>query len=604
MNRLKWLSVMMIVSTMPVWPGAAQRQASRNPRRPNVILIITDDQGYGDLGFHGNPVIRTPNLDRLARESARFKHFYVSPVCAPTRASLMTGRYNYRTGVTDTYLGRALMHPDEVTLAEILSAAGYATGVFGKWHLGDNYPMRPIDQGFHQSLTLNGGGIGQPSDPPGGESYFDPILFRNGKPEKSKGYVSDVITDAAMKFIEQNRAKTFFTYLAFNAPHTPLEVPEENYRRYKQMNLKPEDFPGVDKTGGHSIPKNFDAETTARIYGMVENIDENIGRLMAKLDQLEITGDTVVIFLTDNGPQQPRYNAGMLRLKGTAQEGGIRVPFFVRWPGHFEAGRTIDRIAAHIDVTPTLLEICGATKPKRVAFDGASLLPLLDGRKTDWPDRTLFFQWHRGDAPEIYRSFAARSQNYKLVQPLGAGETRLPPRFDFHLYDMAGDPLETKNIAAEKPEIVDKMKREYETWFKDVTGRRDYADSGVSRIFIGSPREDIARLTRQDWRGPQAGWTPKSVGYWEVNVANAGAYRISSRLNKLDKAAVARFSSGKLSLQKDVAAGDEGVVFDAVRLPRGPRRIECFVEQGGVKTGVRDVEVKMIRNYERQAGNK
>jgi arylsulfatase/arylsulfatase A len=167
MNRLKWLSVMTIVLTMPVWPGAAQRQASRNPRRPNVILIITDDQGYGDLGFHGNPVIRTPNLDRLARESARFKHFYVSPVCAPTRASLMTGRYNYRTGVTDTYLGRALMHPDEVTLAEILSAAGYATGVFGKWHLGDNHPMRPIDQGFHLSLTLNGGGIGQPSDPPG-----------------------------------------------------------------------------------------------------------------------------------------------------------------------------------------------------------------------------------------------------------------------------------------------------------------------------------------------------------------------------------------------------------------------------------------------------
>lgn len=484
-----------------------------------IILIITDDQGYGDLGFHGNPLIRTPNLDRLAQESARFKHFYVSPVCAPTRASLMTGRYNYRTGVTDTYLGRALMHPDEITLAEMLSAEGYATGIFGKWHLGDSHPMRPIDQGFQQSLTLNGGGIGQPSDPPGGESYFDPILFRNGKPEKTKGYVSDVITNAAMKFIEQNQAKPFFT----------------------------------------------------------------------------IAGDTVVIFLTDNGPQQPRYNAGMLRLKGTVHEGGIRVPFFVRWPGRFEAGRTIDCIAAHIDVTPTLLEICGVAKPKQVAFDGMSLAPLLEGRKGDWPDRTLFFQWHRGDAPEMYRSFAARSQNYKLVQPLGAGENKLPPHFDFHLYDMVGDPLEMKNIAAEKPEIVEKMKREYEAWFKDVTGKRDYADSGVSRIFIGSPQEDVVRLTRQDWRGSQAGWTPKSVGHWEVNVARAGAYQISARLNKLDKAAVAHFSFGEVSSRKDVAAGAEGVVFDDVRLPKGAWRIECFVEQGGAKIGVRDVEIKKVK---------
>ncbi len=592
MNRWKWLSVMTIVLALPAWPGLAQRQASQNARRPNVLLIITDDQGYGDLGYHGNPVIRTPNLDRLARDSASFKHFYVSPVCAPTRASLMTGRYNYRTGVTDTYLGRALMHPDEVTLAEMLSAAGYATGIFGKWHLGDSYPMRPIDQGFQQSLTLNGGGIGQPSDPPGGESYFDPVLFRNGRAEKTKGYVSDVITDAALKFIEQNRAKPFFTYLAFNAPHTPLETPEKNYQYYRQMNLKPEDFPGLEKTGGHPIPNNFNAETTARIYGMVENIDENIGRLMAKLDQLKIAGDTAIVFLTDNGPQQPRYNAGMLRLKGTVNEGGVRVPFFVRWPGRVEAGREIDRIAAHIDVAPTLLEICGATKPKRVAFDGVSLLPLLVGAKTDWPDRTLYFQWHRGDAPEMYRSFAARSQNFKLVQPLGNGENRLPPQFDFHLFDMAADPLETKNIAAEKPEIVEKMKRDYEAWFKDVTSKRDYADSGVSRIFIGSPREAMTRLTRQDWRGPQAGWTPKSVGHWEVNVVRAGAYRISARLNKLDKTAVARFLCGRISLQKDVAAGTDGVVFEDVRLPIGTGRVECFVEQGGVRIGVRDIEIK------------
>lgn len=295
--------------------------AQTAPARPNVLLIITDDQGYGDLGVHGNPKIRTPNLDRLARESVQFRSFYVSPVCSPTRASLMTGRYNYRTGVVDTYLGRSLMRAEEVTLAEILAAAGYRTGIFGKWHLGDNYPLRAMDQGFQESLVLNGGGIGQPSDPIGGESYFDPLLRRNGVLVKTKGYVSDVITDAALKFIGENRDRPFFAYLAFNAPHTPLEVPERYRDKYKQMGLSREGFPGVKEVGGHPIPQNFDPETTAKIYGMVENIDDNLGRLLRGLDQFKLSDETVVIFLTDNGPQQPRYNAGMFQRKGSTHEG-------------------------------------------------------------------------------------------------------------------------------------------------------------------------------------------------------------------------------------------------------------------------------------------
>jgi arylsulfatase A-like enzyme len=233
---------LLLITVASVLPAVAQRSTSPSRRRPNVVLIITDDQGYGDLGFHGNPKISTPNLDRLARQSVQFQSFYVSPVCAPTRASLMTGRYNYRTGVVDTYLGRSLMHPDETTLAEMLSSGGYRTGIFGKWHLGDNYPMRAIDQGFQTSLTLNGGGIGQPSDPVGGERYFDAILSRNGRWEKTKGYVSDVITDGAIEFIANNRSRPFFAYLAFNAPHTPLEVPAEKYAKYKEMNLRAEDL--------------------------------------------------------------------------------------------------------------------------------------------------------------------------------------------------------------------------------------------------------------------------------------------------------------------------------------------------------------------------
>src|SRR5262245_2707587 len=189
---------------------------------PNVLVIITDDQGHGDLGFHGNPKIRTPHLDQLARQSVQLTYFYVSPVCSPTRSSLMTGRYNYRTGVVDTFLGRSLMYPDEVTLAEMLGAAGYRTGIFGKWHLGDNYPMRPIDQGFQEALVLRGGGIGQPSDPPGGSSYFDPVLQHNGRQEKKAGYCSDVYTDAALEFIKAGSDRPFFVYLPFNCPHAPL----------------------------------------------------------------------------------------------------------------------------------------------------------------------------------------------------------------------------------------------------------------------------------------------------------------------------------------------------------------------------------------------
>src|SRR5262245_56230329 len=364
----------------------AQNNKHLSSGRPNILLIITDDQGYGDLGFNGNPKIRTPNLDKFARQSVALQSFYVSPVCSPTRASLLTGRYNYRTGVVDTYLGRSLMYPDEVTLAEMLASAGYRTAIFGKWHLGDNYPMRAIDQGFQEALTLNGGGIGQPSDPIGGESYFDPILFANGKPRRTRGYVSDVITDAALQFITENRDRSFFTYLAFNAPHTPLEVPDPYYQTYRKMNLRLSDFPAA----GNPIPVDFDPEVTAKIYGMVENIDENVGRVLSKLDELELQKNTVVIFVTDNGPQQARYNAGMLQRKGSTHEGGIHVPCFVRWPGQFTAGHKVDRIAAHIDWVPTLLEVASVKKPASGHFDGVSLLPLLKGETVTWPDRTLF----------------------------------------------------------------------------------------------------------------------------------------------------------------------------------------------------------------------
>lgn len=555
-------------------------------RRPNVLVILTDDQGYGDLGFHGNPKIRTPNLDRLARESVRATYFYVSPVCAPTRASLMTGRYNYRTGVVDTYLGRALMHPDEVTLAEMFRDAGYRTGIFGKWHLGDNYPLRAMDQGFQESLVLKGGGIGQPSDPPGGESYFDPILQHNGKPAKTKGYCSDVFTDAALEFITENRSRPFLVWLAFNAPHAPLQVPENYYRIYREMNLAPGEFPAV----GHPLSAKADPETTAKIYGMVNNIDENVGRLLAKLEGLNLAKNTIVVFLTDNGPQQVRYNSGLLERKGSVHEGGIRVPFFVRWPGRLEPGRTVERIAAHIDLAPTLLEACQLPKSGAVHFDGRSLWPLLKGENVEWPDRTLYFQWHRGDEPELFRACAARSEQFKWVQPLGAGSP-LRTRPAFKLYDMSTDPLELRNIAGEHPDIVERMRRGYEQWFREVSRPRGYAPP---RIHLGAPPENPVVLTRQDWRGPRAGWTTNSLGHWEVKVARAGTFQITLQFAAPKTEATAHFVLGDAKLEGKLTAEATEINLGKVRLVPGDSRLEAWVAAPQETVGVHYVEVKRI----------
>jgi len=547
--------------------------------RPNVLLIMTDDQGYGDLGFHGNPKIRTPNLDRLARESVRFSRFYVSPVCAPTRASLLTGRYAYRTGVVDTFLGRALMYPGEVTLAEMLGSSGYHTGIFGKWHLGDNYPMRTMDQGFQESLVLRGGGIGQPSDPDvaGGESYFDPVLQHNGREIKTKGYCSDIFTDATIDFITKQKDHPFFAYLAFNAPHTPLQVPERDHLPYKSTNFTPEDFP---KTG-HPLPPNIDQDATSRVYGMVSNIDANLGRLFAKLESLGLAEKTLVIFLTDNGPQQARYNGGMRDLKGTVYEGGIRVPCFVRWPGHFTGGKVVEQIAMAFDLTPTILEACEVSPPAEVSLDGRSLLPLLEGKTDNWPDRTIYLQWHRGDAPERLRAFAAESQRYKLLRPESA--TKQPLDRSLELYDMTSDPLELHNIAAQFPEVVARLRASYEAWFQDVGHAHGYAPS---RIVLGAPEENPSTLTRQDWRGPRAGWNPNDQGYWEVDVARSGTYEFKLRFPPRPAPTTVHFELAGVSLQQDLKPNAGECTFDDVSLRPGPSRLQAWIAQGNNTAGV------------------
>ncbi len=536
--------------------------------RPNIILIMTDDQGWAQVGSHGNATIRTPRLDRLAAESVEFTRFYVSPVCAPTRASLMTGRYNYRTGVVDTYIGRAMMHGDEVTLAEMLGGAGYRTGIFGKWHLGDNYPMRAVDQGFQESLVHKGGGIGQPSDPPG-TSYFDPILNHNGVPGKHQGYCTDIFFDAAIKFIEQTRDQPYFVYLPTNAPHSPYDVPESYIEPYRALGLNDKD---------------------ARIYGMITNIDDNVGRLLEHLDKLEERQNTIVIFMTDNGPTTDHFTAGLRAAKASVYEGGIRVPFFLRWPARL-APHQVDRIAAHIDLAPTLLEAAGAAKPEGVVFDGVSLMPLLEGEPGDWPDRTIYIQSHRGNEPQLYRAFAAISQRYKLVQALSFSDP-MPPDAPLELYDIEADPGEQENLAGQFPDVVAAMKQGYEDWFRDVSSTRGYAPP---RIPLGTPHENPVTLTRQDWRVVgKDGWSDDDLGYWEIDNPSAGNFEIVLRFPEQQQAGRAEFKLGGAERKKPVARGASSVVFESVPLEAGPGLLEARLVRGNRTVGVSYVDVKRL----------
>jgi arylsulfatase A-like enzyme len=493
---------------------------------PNVVIIITDDQGYGDLGFTGNPNVKTPVLDKFARESIRFNNFYVSPVSAPTRSSLMTGRYSLRTGVRDTNNGGAIMASSEVTIAEVLKEAGYATGQFGKWHLGDNYPCRPIDQGFDESLMHLGGGMGQPGDITtyfrGDSSYFDPVLWHNGKQEVHKGYCTDIFADEAIRFIEKNKGVPFFCYIAFNAPHTPLQVPAEYYDKYKNI-----DPSKGFKNDGRPFPEmnEKDKEDAKKVYAMVSHIDDNVGKVLANLEELRIANNTVVIFMTDNGPQQRRYVAGMRGLKGTVYRGGVRVPFFIRYPALKKAGTDIEAVAAHIDVLPTIASICNAKLPEGTKTDGTDLLPLMTGTKKELPERSLFFYWTR-HSPEMYTNIALMKGKYKLV-----GNTDFnSPASGFELFDIEKDPYELKNIVKEYPVIAGELKTELDKKFIELTG----SNNMVNKLYIhaGTEFENPVILNRNDADGQWGVWEQEEAyGTWRVHFTE-GTYNLKFRFIK------------------------------------------------------------------------
>jgi arylsulfatase len=494
---------------------------------PNVIVIITDDQGYGDLGYFGNPRLVTPNLDMLASQSIRLNNFYVSPVCAPTRASLMTGRYHPRTGVYDTYNGGAIMAAEEVTLAEVLRQHGYQTGIFGKWHLGDNYPFRPMDQGFNESLVHGGGGIGQVGDVHNyfkfDSAYYNPVLMENGVPTQKIGYCTDIFAQAAIAFIRRNKDRPFFTYLSFNAPHTPLQVPDEYYRMYATMEIDTSTY----RIKGYPIPEMSDADIEAakRVYAMVSSIDDNIGLLMYELDNLNLWRNTILVFLTDNGPQQVRYTAGLRGRKGSVYEGGIKVPFLMVLPRAEANNRDLGFPSAHIDLFPTILDLCRIDIPEGLELDGRSLRPVLEERPVRWDDRSLFFHWQRG-FPEPYRNIAVRKGDYKLV-----GHTDWQADVsDFELYDIKEDPFEQNDISRLETRVVTELKAEFDTYYERISNAPNLRPR---RAIIGSEEANPVVLNRNDAKGPPGIWAQEHLyAYWAVSIIDEGPYDVEFVFHK------------------------------------------------------------------------
>lgn len=525
---------------------------------PNVILIVTDDQGYGDMACHGNPWLKTPNLDQLREESVRLEDFHVDPVCTPTRAALMTGRYCIRTGAWAVVHGRQLLRRDETTMADVFAAGGYRTGIFGKWHLGDGYPYTPPYRGFQESVVLRGGGIGEIPDA-WGNDYFDDRYWHNGVLEPYEGYCTDVFMSEGMRFIEANRDRRFFVYLPFNAMHSPHNVADKYAQPYRDA----------------GVP-----EERAKFYGMIADFDENLGRLLEALKEWGLEEKTLLILFGDNGTsvgagrgKDEGFNAGMRGNKGTVYEGGHRVACFLRWPGRLEAGREVRQLTAHRDLLPTLIELCGLPVPEGVRFDGRSIVPLLRGEEGGWPERTFVVD-RQGDGLEKWKTFAVLSERWRMVND--------------ELYDIEADPGQRRDVAAEHPDVVKALRAAYEAWWADVAGGGD----APCPHLIGAPEEDAALLTARDWH-PAEGtvpWRQETLaederfdnGYWVVEVTRPGryAFRLSRFPEGVERpmgASTARIQFGDIERSQAVAPEEGSVTFE-VDLGPGRARLQTWLK--------------------------
>ena len=479
-------------------------------RRPNVVFVLTDDQGYGEMGCHGNDVIQTSHMDRLHAESLRLTDYHVGPTCAPTRAGLLTGHFHNSTGVWHTIGGRSLLRKDEWSLADAFAEHGYATGIFGKWHLGDNDPYRPQDRGFQTVVTHGGGGVGQTPDY-WGNNYCDDVYSVDGAWTPFEGYCTDVWFREALAFIERHRDRPFFCYLSTNAPHSPYIV---------------------DSSYSDPYVEQVETQDRANFYGMITNIDANLGLLREKLDAWELSDNTILIFMTDNGTSGGAatdedqfvvsgYNAGMRGIKGSEYEGGHRVPLFIHWPeGGLSSGRDLPVLTANVDMMPTLLAMCGID-PGEHTFDGRSLLPLIRDEDVAWPDRVLVTDSQRVAYPIKWRKSSTMTQRWRLIN----GQ---------ELYDVQKDSEQREDVAAAHPDVVERLQAGYERWWDKVSQQFD----GTIPITLGGEMGEPVRLTTHDWRNDPVAcaWNQSLVrqgmrcnGYWEIDVAEPGRYRFELR---------------------------------------------------------------------------
>ncbi len=551
---------------------AAMQPAAAASRKPNVVIVLTDDQGYGDLSCHGNPVLKTPHTDRLHDEGVRFTDFHVAPMCTPTRSQLMTGRDALDNGAMNVSSGRTMIRRGIPTMADVFAGSGYRTGIFGKWHLGDVYPYRPQDRGFQKAIWYPSSHITAAPDF-WNNDYFDPrFRIEDGTVRQFKGYCTDILFDEAMAWMKA-RAKAgepFFTYLALNAAHGPLYVPDRYREPYRSLG------------GG-----------VASFFGMIANIDENLGRLDRMLRETGLRDDTILIFMTDNGGTAgvKTFNAGMKGKKMTLWEGGHRVPFFIRWPaGRLGEPRDIGELTHVQDLLPTLIDLCSLKSPPDPKRDGVSLAGLLRGETTKLPDRMLVVQFSRMGEPAPKKGEAAVLwKRWRLLN-------------DRELYDLAADPMQDRDVASEHPEIVAKMREHYDAWWADV----EPAVNTLSDITIGSEAEPLTLLSPADWQDVfldqqrQVRRGEAKSGPWGLDVARDGTYVFELRRwpREADAAlaaalpvfrqvdgelpegtalpiARAKLRVGTFEQMRDANPGDTFVRFD-VPLKKGPTKAQAW----------------------------
>ena len=469
-------------------------------QQPNVLIIIADDQGWGDLGFTGNKTAHTPNLDKLAKSGTILDRFYVSPVCSPTRAEILTGRYHVRTGVSGTSTGRVRLDLDETTIAEAFKHNGYQTALFGKWHNGGQAPYHPNCRGIDEFYGFCSGHWGH---------YFNPILEHNGEVLKGKGFMTDDLTDHAIEYINKQQDQPFFMIMALNTPHSPMQVPDAFWNRY---NNKP-----IQQKG--SVPEKEDIQHTRAALALNENIDENIGRVIATLEKNNQLNNTIIIYFSDNGPNGNRYNGGMKGIKGSTDEGGVRVPFIISWKNNIKNGRTLPQIAANIDLFPTLIELAGLHWKNPKPFDGISLKNILMDKNPSMPDRFIPSFW----ANET----SVRSQKFRLSNK-------------DELYDMVNDPNQTKNVATEFPSEYRELKSWKDKWLQDV--RTELPAQDLRPLMVGNkkmpltnlpaaegePKGNIIRSSKHPNDSYFLGWKSSADKItWNVEVEDDGVFEVS-----------------------------------------------------------------------------